>query len=83
MKKFDFSFIYQYIVNPKTVGAILPSSRYLSNKMIKEINFKDAKYIVEYGPRYWSVYRKDPCTKKSKYNCWGRLLNEGLSLFKT
>ncbi|MDM5356441.1 rRNA adenine N-6-methyltransferase family protein [Peribacillus sp. ACCC06369] len=50
MKKFDFSFIYQYIVNPKTVGAILPSSRYLSNKMIKEINFKDAKYIVEYGP---------------------------------
>lgn len=50
MKKIDFSFIYQYIVNPKTVGAILPSSRYLCNKMIKEINFKDAKYIVEYGP---------------------------------
>ncbi|MGG3942986.1 rRNA adenine N-6-methyltransferase family protein [Peribacillus psychrosaccharolyticus] len=50
MKKIDFSFIYQYIVNPKTVGAILPSSRYLCNKMINEINFKDAKYIVEYGP---------------------------------
>lgn len=50
MKKFDFSFIYQFIVNPKTIGAILPSSRYLCNKMIKEINFKEAKYIVEYGP---------------------------------
>lgn len=50
MKTFDFSFIYQYFVYPKTVGAILPSSRYLSNKMVKEINFKDAKYIVEYGP---------------------------------
>lgn len=44
------SFIFQYIVHPKEVGAILPSSTYLGDKMIKEVNFHKAKYIVEYGP---------------------------------
>lgn len=48
MKKFKF--IYQFITNPKTVGAILPSSSFLGDKMIEKINFKKAKYIVEYGP---------------------------------
>ncbi|NHC43210.1 class I SAM-dependent methyltransferase [Bacillus sp. MM2020_1] len=46
----SFSFIYQYITNPRTVGAIRPSSRYLSNKMVEGINFRNTKYIVEYGP---------------------------------
>jgi len=44
------SFIKQYITKPRSVGAILPSSRYLANKMIEEIDFDYAKYIVEYGP---------------------------------
>lgn len=44
------SFIYQYITNPRTVGAIWPSSKFLSNKMVDGIDFKKAKYIVEYGP---------------------------------
>ncbi|WP_216831492.1 class I SAM-dependent methyltransferase [Alkalihalobacterium elongatum] len=45
-----FSFLFQYIVNPKTVGAILPSSRFLGDKMVEQIDFNKAKYIVEYGP---------------------------------
>ncbi|MDE5413240.1 class I SAM-dependent methyltransferase [Alkalihalobacterium chitinilyticum] len=44
------TFLFQYIVNPKTVGAILPSSSFLGDKMIEHINFDNAKYIVEYGP---------------------------------
>ncbi|MEO4053010.1 rRNA adenine N-6-methyltransferase family protein [Solibacillus sp. CAU 1738] len=43
-------FLYQFLINPKSVGAILPSSRFLGDKMIEKINFKKAKYIVEYGP---------------------------------
>ncbi|WP_425671382.1 class I SAM-dependent methyltransferase [Bacillus subtilis] len=43
-------FLFQYIVNPRTVGAILPSSRYLGDKMVDGIDFKKAAYIVEYGP---------------------------------
>jgi len=48
MKK--LSFIRQYIANPSKVGAVLPSSKYLSDKMLEEVNFEQSKYIVEYGP---------------------------------
>jgi phospholipid N-methyltransferase len=44
------SFIKQYITKPRSVGAILPSSKYLANKMIEDIDFNNAKDIVEYGP---------------------------------
>lgn len=44
------SFIKQYITKPRTVGAILPSSKYLASKMVENIDFKTANYIVEYGP---------------------------------
>ena len=44
------SFILQYITKPRTVGAILPSSKYLAKKMTQNINFESAKTIVEYGP---------------------------------
>lgn len=43
-------FLFQYIVNPRTVGAILPSSKFLADKMVEKINFRNAQYIVEYGP---------------------------------
>jgi len=43
------SFIKQYITKPRTVGAILPSSKYLANRMIEDIDFKCANCIVEYG----------------------------------
>ena len=49
-EKKEISFILQYIKKPRTVGAILPSSRYLANKMIENIDFKQAKCIIEYGP---------------------------------
>ena len=40
----------QYIKNPKTVGAIAPSSEKLAYKMVEDINFLNASCIVEYGP---------------------------------
>ncbi|MFJ7953637.1 class I SAM-dependent methyltransferase [Lysinibacillus sp. NPDC096418] len=44
------SFLLQFLINPKTVGAVLPSSNFLGDRMIEKIDFKEAKYIVEYGP---------------------------------
>ena len=44
------SFLKQYVTKPRTVGAILPSSKYLASRMIENINFNTARYIVEYGP---------------------------------
>ncbi|MGG7162799.1 class I SAM-dependent methyltransferase [Clostridium ihumii] len=43
-------FIIEYIKNPRLVGAIAPSGRYLADKMVNEINFNKAKCIVEFGP---------------------------------
>ncbi|MFB5760541.1 class I SAM-dependent methyltransferase [Paenibacillus medicaginis] len=44
------SFLKQYITKPRTVGALLPSSKYLASKMVDNIDFNQASYIVEYGP---------------------------------
>lgn len=44
-----FSFVSQYIVKPRTVGAIFPSSKYLAAKMVKDIDFSTSSYIVELG----------------------------------
>ena len=43
-------FLSQYITNPRSIGAVLPSSKFLADKMVESIDFKKAKYIVEYGP---------------------------------
>ena len=43
-------FVWQYITKPRTVGAILPSSKYLAKKMVANVNFEKASFIVEYGP---------------------------------
>lgn len=43
------SFIKQYIRNPRTVGAIAPSSENLAYKMVENINFFNTSCIVEYG----------------------------------
>ena len=43
-------FIWQYIHKPRTVGAILPSSKYLAKKMSAKVDFEKAAVIVEYGP---------------------------------
>ena len=34
----------------RQVGAMSPSSRFLANKMLENINFDEAKVIVELGP---------------------------------
>ncbi|KXY39379.1 class I SAM-dependent methyltransferase [Bacillus mycoides] len=44
------SFLSQCITNPRNVGAVLPSSKFLAEKMMENINFENAKYIIEYGP---------------------------------
>ena len=43
-------FLIEYFKSPRTVGAIVPSSEMLANKMINDIDFENAGCIVEYGP---------------------------------
>ncbi|MCL2578311.1 MAG: SAM-dependent methyltransferase [Defluviitaleaceae bacterium] len=46
----NIKFILQYIIKPRTTGAILPSSKSLARKMTEHINFAEAECLVEYGP---------------------------------
>ena len=48
--KRNLTFVKQYIAKPRSVGAVWPSSKYLASKMIRNVNFDEARYIVEYGP---------------------------------
>ena len=44
------TFIKQSITRPRTVGAVLPSSKHLATKIVENIDFNNANCIVEYGP---------------------------------
>ena len=42
----------------KTSGTITPSSRFLANKMLKQIDFSEAKVIVELGPGNGAITKR-------------------------
>ncbi len=42
-------FFSSFLKYPKEIGSIIPSSKFLKGEIMKNIDFKEAKYIVEYG----------------------------------
>lgn len=52
------NFIMQFFKNPIRTGAILPSSPELIKAMVKPIDFKKAKHIVELGPGTGAITRE-------------------------
>lgn len=48
--KSNFSFIAQFLRNPKEIGAILPSSPLLGKAMAAFAPKEDGKFVVELGP---------------------------------
>ena len=51
-------FIKGFLKNWKEVGSVVPSSRFLTKKMIKPIDFEKAKVIVELGPGLGCITHK-------------------------
>lgn len=43
-------FLARFLRNPRTVGAIAPSSRYLARKMVDVIPLAEGEQVVEFGP---------------------------------
>ncbi len=43
-------FFSSFIKYPKEIGSVVPSSKFLTEEILKNIDFKKAKYIAEYGP---------------------------------
>lgn len=44
-----FLFIKEFLDNPRSIGAITFSSKYLAKNIVNHINFKECDCIVEYG----------------------------------
>ncbi len=59
-------FFKQFIENPRQIGSITPSSNKLSNKMIEQIDFKKARYVIELGPGTGSYTRKNLIKEKRR-----------------
>ena len=51
-------FIKGFLKNWREVGSVIPSSRFLTGKMIEPIDFKKARVIVELGPGLGCFTRK-------------------------
>lgn len=49
-KKLNKGFLNEFLKQGNSVGAVAPSSKQLVNKMLKPVNFKEVKCIVELGP---------------------------------
>lgn len=47
--KSEFMFFTKFIKNPRTVGSIYPSSKYLAKKMLRNIKWQEINSIVELG----------------------------------
>ena len=43
-------FFSRFLVNPTTVGAVLPSSRYLSRALVGHLDLAPGELLLEYGP---------------------------------
>lgn len=52
------NFLFEYLKHPRKIGAVAPSGKRLSHKMMEPINFLSANVIVEYGPGTGSFTRE-------------------------
>ncbi len=43
-------FLRNFLKHPATLGSVVPSSRFLTERLLRRIDFQRARVIVEYGP---------------------------------
>ena len=48
-------FFSSFLQFPREIGSIVPSSKFLTDEILKSIDFKNARYIAEYGPGTGSI----------------------------
>lgn len=50
-------FAKNFFKHPKMLGSIIPSSRFLIDRLLSQVDWKQAKVIVEYGPGVGTITR--------------------------
>ncbi len=43
-------FLRNFLKHPATLGSVVPSSRFLTERLLRRVDFQRARVIVEYGP---------------------------------
>lgn len=59
-----FKFLIEFFKNPKCIGAVAPSGKFLAKKMMEPVKFQNASCIVEYGPGT-GVFTKELIRRKN------------------
>jgi phospholipid N-methyltransferase len=60
-------FLTQFLNPKEKVGAVTPSSKFLIKKMLKPIDFKTARLIIELGPGFGNITKE--ILKKAHPDC--------------
>ncbi|MDX9972880.1 MAG: methyltransferase domain-containing protein [FCB group bacterium] len=51
------NFLKHFITSPREVGAVLPSSRFLADRVVEEAKVRHASVVVEWGPGTGAITR--------------------------
>ncbi|WP_340387534.1 hypothetical protein [Paenibacillus sp. FSL E2-0151] len=58
MKTFEpLLFLQGFLRNPKRVGSVLPSSKYLAKKIVQSVRWDEVRTIAELGPGTGAITR--------------------------
>src|SRR3989344_5497970 len=60
-------FLSAFLEKPREIGSVIPSSRFLVKELLKSVDFKNAKCIVEYGPGTGRVTKE--ILKRARKEC--------------
>lgn len=53
-----FTFARNFFKNPRMLGSVIPSSRYLVHQLVRKVRWDEARVIVEYGPGVGTITRE-------------------------
>jgi phospholipid N-methyltransferase len=51
-------FAKNFLKHPKMLGSVIPSSRFLIDRLLRQMDFERARVIVEYGPGVGTITRE-------------------------
>ena len=55
---YDLTFARNFFRNPRMLGSVIPSSRWLVDQLLRDIDWDRARVIVEFGPGVGTITRE-------------------------
>jgi phospholipid N-methyltransferase len=55
---YDLTFARNFFRNPRMLGSVIPSSRWLVDQLLRDVDWQRARVIVEFGPGVGTITRE-------------------------